>query len=352
MEVSASLYKSIIYPDALASAQARLPSAQRTMLDATLDCIKILSIDGRLLDMNRAGCLALGVSADSGFGMPWLPLLPESVRKAGVEALHKAAAGESARFPGWSEAEGKTRYWDNLLTPVVDADGRVTSILCVSRDVTTKTHLERELEEAIRREKLLTREMQHRIKNLFSVVSGLISISEKEAAKDEAAGSATGILREKIIALSRASNAAFAYEETGDDSTARADVGSLVRSVLLPYGDRYRASGSQAYICNSSTTTVALFLHEFATNSVKYGAFSVEGGSVIVSWSLTDGTLELTWTESGGPPISDAPRIPGFGSEMVERLVCSVGGRIVKAWPREGLTVELSLPKAGASRDR
>src|SRR5690606_27745156 len=104
------------------------------------------------------------------------------------------------------------RYWDNLLTPIMDVSGRVLSILCVSRDVTTKTQLERELEAAVTREKLLSREMQHRIKNLFAVVSGLITIAEKEARQPSADGLGK-ILRQKLDALTRASDALFADQE-------------------------------------------------------------------------------------------------------------------------------------------
>ncbi|MGK8209185.1 ATP-binding protein [Burkholderia cenocepacia] len=112
-------------------------SIQSDMLNISIDCIKLISPAGRLLHMNRAGCQALGVGEDSGFGMPWLPLLPEDVRPEGSIALESARNGASGRFPGRSERAGHdTRYWDNMLTPILDAEGKTTAILCVSRDVT------------------------------------------------------------------------------------------------------------------------------------------------------------------------------------------------------------------------
>lgn len=346
MEAAAGLYSSIIFRDALSGTELHLSDSQRAMLDATPDCIKVLSVDGRLLTMNRAGCLALGVPEDSEFGMAWLPLLPEAVHQPGLEALRRASDGHSARFPGQSHSPEGTRYWDNLLTPVIDASGRVLSVLCVSRDVTEKTQLEKELEDAISREKLLSREMQHRIKNLFAVVSGLIHISEKEAAGEDAPQAVTNILRAKLQALSRASDAVFSGFETSNGAASQVDLCSLVRSVLQPYAGRCRLIGDPASASLDEMTTLALFLHELATNSVKYGALGADGGNVVVRWATDGGELELTWTESGGPPVAAAPTRRGFGSEMVDRIVASAGGRVSRAWQREGLIAELRLPKA------
>ncbi|MCR4471112.1 ATP-binding protein [Burkholderia sp. SCN-KJ] len=112
-------------------------SIQTDMLNISIDCIKLISPTGNLLHMNRAGCQALGVDEDSGFGMPWLPLLPEDVWPDGNVALESARNGVFGRFPGRSERPGRdVQYWDNMLTPILDADGKTTAILCVSRDVT------------------------------------------------------------------------------------------------------------------------------------------------------------------------------------------------------------------------
>lgn len=346
MEAAAGIYTRAIFPDALSKTEPHLSDLQKAMLDATPDCIKVVSVDGKLLTMNRAGCLALNVPEDSGFGMPWLPLLPEEVHQLGTEALRKAAAGHNARFPGKSESPGGIMYWDNLLTPLVDVSGRVLSILCVSRDVTAKTQLERELEDAINREKLLSREMQHRIKNLFSVVSGLISIAEREAATDKTLETATHILREKLGALARASDAAFADVDIQDGETSQVDLEALVNSVLQPYGDRCLVIGSQASIGRKTMTMLALFLHELATNSVKYGALSVDDGNVAVRWETDGDTLDLTWIETGGPEISTLPDRRGFGSEMVDRIVRSTGGTINRTWRTEGLVANLRFPNS------
>lgn len=125
----------------------RRASTRTDMLDVSVDCIKLIALDGTIVHMNKAGCQALGISEDTGFGMPWLELLPEDVRAAGNQALVTARAGEFVRFPGKSVLPGRNpQYWDNMLTPVVDPGGAATAILCVSREVTA----EREALDALR----------------------------------------------------------------------------------------------------------------------------------------------------------------------------------------------------------
>jgi diguanylate cyclase (GGDEF)-like protein len=140
--------------EALQRANTRLKMLD-DMLDVSVDCIKVLDTRGRVVHMNRSGCLALGVSADSGFGMPWLPLLGPAVRKRGQAALSKARAGRSARFAGLSGSGATQQYWDNILTPVRDPDsGAVAGILCVSRDVTAQLEVQRRLRVAVEHDEL------------------------------------------------------------------------------------------------------------------------------------------------------------------------------------------------------
>lgn len=117
------------------------------MLDASVDCIKLIHPDGTLRHMNRSGCRALGLPEDEqDFGMVWLERLPADIRRAGRRALAQALSGRNARFAGKSVVPGKApQYWDNLLTPVCGVDGRVTGIVCVSRDITAQRVAEQRL---------------------------------------------------------------------------------------------------------------------------------------------------------------------------------------------------------------
>nr|WP_174506131.1 EAL domain-containing protein [Acinetobacter sp. Marseille-Q1620] len=116
------------------------------MLDVSVDCIKVLDIDGNVKHMNLSGRKALGLAPDEKeFGMKWLDLLPVEVRGRGEKALRQAVKGKNARFAGKSVGAGITQYWDNILTPVLDEKGETRSILCVSRDVTLQKNAENKL---------------------------------------------------------------------------------------------------------------------------------------------------------------------------------------------------------------
>jgi two-component system, chemotaxis family, CheB/CheR fusion protein len=91
--------------------------------------------------------------------------------------------------------------------------------------------------------------------------------------------------------------------------------------------------------------SMALLLHEIATNAAKYGALSSPSGHVHVTWSVQQEELFLAWRERGGPPVNGQPKHEGFGS-FLARLTATgqLGGKISYDWTQEGLTLNLSTP--------
>ena len=120
--------------------------AHSNMLNASVDCIIVIEPDGAVTHMNKSGCLAyLGTTEVDGFGMSWIGLLPETIRKKARKALREANHGKNTRFNGQSISNNEVRYWDNVLTPVLDVNGKTQSILCVSRDITLQHLAEKKL---------------------------------------------------------------------------------------------------------------------------------------------------------------------------------------------------------------
>lgn len=97
----------------------------------------------------------------------------------------------------------------------------------------------------------------------------------------------------------------------------------------------------------ASATTIAMVIHELATNSLKYGALSSPTGIFDVSCTLSDRDIEIVWTERGGPPVS----VPeegksGFGSKLVARsMTTQLGGSIERQWLQEGVVVTIKIAK-------
>ena len=104
--------------------------------------------------------------------------------------------------------------------------------------------------------------------------------------------------------------------------------------------ERFLARGANVQLTPKATLSLAIALHELATNAVKYGAFSNNSGTIAIDWAVTAGNsgerLLLRWIEQGGPPVAP-PTHKGFGSWVIERgLAHELGGRVSLDYPRGG----------------
>ena len=103
--------------------------------------------------------------------------------------------------------------------------------------------------------------------------------------------------------------------------------------------------GVDAAIGPAAATSLALAIHECATNAVKYGALSTAEGSVEIACRTAGGTFELVWRERGGPPIDQLPIREGFGTTLARRsLAGELGGTIDTEWAPDGLTLRITAP--------
>lgn len=123
--------------------------AQQKCLDSSADCIKVLSPDGRLNYINRFGREALLMPHQETSNLSWLNLLDQEIQPQAKRALSQAQKGYQARFSTITQRFGRAPYyWDNLLTPMLNEDGQVKEILCISRDMSQQTLTEKRLEDA------------------------------------------------------------------------------------------------------------------------------------------------------------------------------------------------------------
>jgi two-component sensor histidine kinase len=185
------------------------------------------------------------------------------------------------------------------------------------------------------------REMSHRIKNIFAVASGVVAASVKSAATPK---ELAGAIQSRLGALARAHDLTLQSDHEG----ARAGnipLTELVRTILAPYDDgrgNISITGPEIECGPGVTTAFALLLHEFATNSVKYGALSDHAGSIKVSWNAGE-TLVITWTETGGGAEHPADQ-QGFGSFLIKATVGALGGTVERDWQPE-LVITLAVPR-------
>jgi two-component sensor histidine kinase len=191
---------------------------------------------------------------------------------------------------------------------------------------------------------LLAGEMSHRVKNLLAIATALTNMSSKSTvtAKEMAQ-----ILTGRLAALGRAHD--LVRPLPGHQGQA-ALLGDLLSILLSPYEDmgafsgRIRVAVPRMGVGERAATSLALVVHELATNSLKYGALSVDTGTLDLAGSSIKQDLELVWTERGGPRVDLPERIDGYGSRLVKRSVSSqLGGAIKYDWAEEGLIITLKL---------
>ena len=191
------------------------------------------------------------------------------------------------------------------------------------------------------REALLAAEMRHRVKNVLSVVIALISLSRRDAG--ESPDTLVELLTGRVTALASATEAGLVDERIGGEAPQGIDPLELTRRVLAPYGESVTVTGETLAIKSNEATTLALVLHEMATNAVKYGALSEPDGRVQIDWNAEDGKTQLRWTEKGGPRVGMAPEPSGFGQPMIDRILKSSGGTITRDWDTDGLVALITL---------
>lgn len=127
-------------------------------------------------------------------------------------------------------------------------------------------------------------------------------------------------------------------------------VDQLVRAILAPYGGpssegRVALSGPPIPVGQNTTTSLALVLHEFATNAAKYGCLSAEEGRLTIAWTDDGASMHMTWTEEGGPPIPESPGPEGFGSQLARKSITGqLGGTLDHEWKPEGLVIRIAVP--------
>lgn len=194
---------------------------------------------------------------------------------------------------------------------------------------------------------LVSLELSHRISNIFAVLSGLVALSAR--GQPEMRPFAR-VLQARIDALAAAHRYVSPDAAASHPSAGLETVKGLLRMLTAPYkGVRLETiaiEGEDAPIGLRSAGTLALIVHELATNAVKHGALSNETGTVRVLCAVADGRYTIGWRELGGPPVSGEPSHRGFGTIFSETLAISAQFEVQRTWRPEGLEVSISAPLA------
>ena len=243
---------------------------------------------------------------------------------------------------------GVYRWTLGRAMPLRDENGEITRWFGTCTDID-------ELKRMGQHKELLSQELSHRIKNIFAVVSSLVSLSARQ--HPEAADFAQ-TLRTRIAALARALEFVRPHTEHSRPTVGSMTLHAFLTDLFHPYAAedgaaRVHVQGDDAVFDDQAATSVALLFHELATNAAKYGALSAPGGEVTLNTEKQDDRFVLTWTERGGPPVAGEPRRSGFGDTLATLSVENqLGGKLHRNWSESGLVVTAELPLTALSRRR
>jgi two-component sensor histidine kinase/CHASE3 domain sensor protein len=283
-------------------------------------------------------------------------IIESDIGRQQMEGIRTAIAQESAlKAEQRSEAFASAARLEQRLIPLIAILGVAILALVATgfRAERSRALAAAEAEQAAalrranERAQLLARELNHRVKNLFSVILSIVTLS----------GRKQGSSREVVESIHARIHALSLAHGTSQAAVGNAGVplSPVIARTMEPYADedgaRVRCSGPDVELPVRMITPIGMIIHELATNAVKYGALSVEGGSVELRWEVVTGCaareLALSWAEQGGPPLSftdGAPSHAGFGSQMTALAARQLDGSLSREWPPSGAVVRLQFP--------
>ncbi|MGH8635903.1 MAG: HWE histidine kinase domain-containing protein [Burkholderiales bacterium] len=238
--------------------------------------------------------------------------------------------------------DGQTRWCICAAAMMSDVLGKITRVSGVTIDIT-------ELKEAEARRTLLVREVDHRARNALAIVQSIVRMT-----KAKSIDAYVSMVEGRIRALSTA------HTLLAESRWEGANLGQLVDEELAPYrsgeAERIVISGPPVFLKPETAQTIALVLHELATNAAKYGALSELKGQVLLNWQWNREALELQWRESGGPRVKP-PTTKGYGTKVIAASVTQqLDGTATFDWKPNGLRFAMSIaidtPKERAARPR
>jgi PAS domain S-box-containing protein len=288
-----------------------------------------------------------GVPIGSTDGEAWNGMFhPEDQERAWATWRHSLASGEPYEIEyRLRHYTGEYRWTLGLALPIRDTTGTVVRWIgtCTDIHATKLAGQEREL---------VAQELSHRIKNIFAVLTGIISLSarsrpEMKPYADE--------LRQRVYALGEAHDFVRPHSHASHPVTSQNSLRALIERLMLPYrasdAPRVEFVGDDALIDDGAATPLALLFHELATNAAKYGALSEIGGRVVLTGrGGADARYHMSWKELGGPAVA-AVDTTGFGSRVIELSVQGqLRGRLERHWEPDGLRVDIEIPADALTR--
>ncbi len=313
------------------------------IVESSEDAILSMDLNGVIASWNAGAERLYGYADEEVIGRPVTLLIPADRLGEELDILAQIRAGDRV-----DHFETVRRRKDGALipvslriSPIYDDAGLIIGASKIARDVSERKQAEQQKD-------LLIQEMAHRVKNLFTVSSSVVTLSARSAKSAEELASAVGA---RLASLARAHALTLPRLGGAEAAEGSATLKELLGTLLSPYagdtdqGQRVTIQGDDLWVSRSAITGLALVVHEFATNAAKYGALSTDRGQLDIECIDHGQTLELVWTERGGPTVEET-ETEGFGTKLGKlTLEKQFRGEIIRIWNPEGLILRMIVPK-------
>jgi PAS domain S-box-containing protein len=300
--------------------------------------VGLLDASGRIMEVNARALEAAGATREDVVGRlmadaPWWSYSPDASKRMS-DIVARCLAGETVRCDLQYSVDGELRWVDFQAAPIFAADGSVTAVVPSGVDITDR----RRSEEQVR---LLMLEVNHRAKNMLGVVLAIARQTTSTSPRDFLSK-----LTQRIQSLSVNLDLLVKNEWQG------VDLEPLVHAQLAYFSDsigtRIAIEGPELRLSREAAQGIGMALHELATNAIKHGALSNEGGRITIAWTCDDNLFSIFWQEHGGPAV-EAPTRRGFGNTVLTTLAeAAVSGHVSVEYYPAGLRWELTCPARNA----
>jgi PAS domain S-box-containing protein len=302
-----------------------------SIVESSDDAIVSKDLDGIISSWNRGAERIFGYTAEEAIGQPITIVIPQDRHDEERTILTRIRRGERIdHFETVRQRQNGSLIVVSLtVSPVKNAEGKIVGASKIARDITEQKRSQEQIA-------TLAREAEHRSKNVLANVRAMVTLSQSDTSQG---------LKDAIEGRIRAlANVHSLFVET---RWIGAELSTIATQELAPYCKeaerRVRIGGPQVFLKPDIAQSIAVILHELATNAAKYGALLAAEGQIDLKWSHeADGWLILCWTEMGGPEIQ-TPARQGFGTKVIEGMVGQLKGKARFDWRLEGLVCEIAF---------
>ena len=303
-----------------------------SIVESSDDAIVSKDLDGIIRTWNQGAERLFGYTAEEIIGKPVTTLIPIERHDEEPDILARVRRGERIAHYETVRRRKDGGLIEILLSvsPIRASDGKIIGASKIAHDIT-------EQKRADERISFLAREAEHRARNVLATVQAAVHLSQADTPADLKAA-----ISGRIQALANVHTLFVESHWKG------AELHALITQEFLPYAQdgqtRLYIDGENVLLDPDTGQTIAVSLHELATNAAKHGSLSAPDGKVHIEAARSaDGKLFLRWTETGGPPVKQ-PERRGFGSRLMDGMLRGQSGEIRFDWRAEGLICEMTIP--------